>query len=62
MTDPRKHDPDVPHSRPDPVPPMPVHLPAENADNPHTSPLRDDQDTEQPDPALPPEPGHDINP
>jgi hypothetical protein len=41
---------------------MPVNLPIGDADNPYTSPLRHDQDTEKPDPALPPEPGHDINP
>ncbi|OAM75712.1 hypothetical protein [Devosia elaeis] len=62
MTDPHKHEPDVPHKKPQPVPPMPVHLPTEDAENPYTSPLRHDQDTEKPDPALPPEPGHDINP
>lgn len=62
MRDPQRHDPKVPHSHPQPVPPMPVHLPVGDAENPHTSPLRHDQDTEKPDPALPPEPGHDINP
>ena len=41
---------------------MPVGLPTGDAENPHTSPLRNDQDTEPLDPNLPPEPGHDINP
>jgi hypothetical protein len=52
----------VPHLRPEPVPSMPVRLPTGDAENPRTSPLRHDQDTEMPDPTLPPGPGHDINP
>lgn len=62
MADPHKHDPNVPHVPPQPVQPMPINLPTGDAENPHTSPLRHDQDTEPLDPALPPEPGHDINP
>ena len=62
MPDPREHDDDVPHNKPQPVPPMPVGLPTSDAEHPHTSPLKSDDDTEEPDPGLPPEPGHDINP
>lgn len=49
----------TPH--PQPVPPMPVHLPTSDAERPHTSPLRHDGD-EPIDPELPPEPGNDPNP
>lgn len=45
---------------PQPVPPMPVHLPTSDAEKPHSSPLR--HDDEPADPRLPPEPGNDINP
>ncbi len=62
MTNPPKREPEAPHRRQEPVPPMPVGLPTGDAENPHTSPLRNDQDTEPLDPNLPPEPGHDINP
>ena len=57
----REHDDDAEHAPPpEPVPPMPVHLPTSDAERPHTSPLRHDE--EPVDPRLPPEPGNDINP
>ncbi len=62
MPDPHEHDPKVPHKTPQPAPPMPVHLPTGDAEHPHTSPLRHDENGEEPDPALPPEPGNDPNP
>jgi hypothetical protein len=60
--DPQAYDPKVPHNKVWPVPAMPVNLPVGDALHPHTSPLRHDENTEEPDPALPPEPGNDINP
>lgn len=62
MPDPHEHDPKVPHNKVRPAPAMPKHLPVGDAEHPHTSPLRHDEDSEQPDPALPPEPLNDINP
>lgn len=47
---------------PTPQPPMPVNLPTADAENPHSSPLRNDGEDEGIDPNLPPEPGRHINP
>ena len=59
MNEQRRHD-KAKAPPPEPVPPMPVHLPTSDAEKPHTSPLR--HDNEPVDPRLPPEPGNDINP
>jgi len=62
MRDPLERRPENRPLHPDPVPPMPAHLPAGDGDNPHTSPLRHDQDTEPLDTDLPPEPSNDPTP
>lgn len=47
----------------DHVPPMPAALPTEDTQNPHSTPLRREQERDVPaDPDLPPEPTHDPAP
>lgn len=46
----------------DHAPTMPVHLPTEDTDNPHSTPLRHEQEHELPDPDRPVEPENDIAP
>lgn len=47
----------------DHAPTMPVHLPTEDTQNPHSTPLRREQEHDLPiDPELPPEPSKDPAP
>lgn len=52
MRDPLERSPEMPRPPEDPVPPMPVNLPTEDTDNPHSTPLREEEEME-PDPAPP---------
>ena len=48
--------------KPQPAPPMPVHLPVGDAGTPRSGPLPGGDGTEPVDPTLPPSPGNDPNP
>ncbi|WIY54318.1 hypothetical protein O9Z70_07325 [Devosia sp. YIM 151766] len=62
MRDPLERSPEMPRQPHDPVPPMPVNLPTEDTDNPHSTPLRHDVEDQPIEPHRPPEPENDANP
>lgn len=62
MPDPLERRPENREIEPDRVPPMPAHLPTEDTENPRSTPLRRDQESERPASDGPPEPGLDETP
>ncbi|SMQ64858.1 hypothetical protein SAMN06295905_1078 [Devosia lucknowensis] len=62
MPDPLERRPENREIVPDHAPSMPTHLPTEDTDNPHSTPLRKDIDHDELDPDLPSEPSRDKAP
>ncbi|ODT72990.1 MAG: hypothetical protein ABS75_01905 [Pelagibacterium sp. SCN 63-23] len=62
MPDPLERRPENREIEPDHVQPMPAHLPTEDTDNPHSTPLRREQERSEPQPDRPLSPDQDPTP